>query len=179
MRLVLVLFYLSLAISGFSQSETNNFVIENGKLIWQHIYETELTNKQLIQNIKSSGNFKNLEISDNEITGEIENLTIDYKGFGLSEMSTPIYIARTSINSFVLFELKEDRYRVTIKNIKLIQRYDDGLSKQGDISDLENYALKKKNSIFQNNFLNLPSKIIDFTFKSITEFDVIEKEDDW
>ena len=179
MRLVLVLFYLSLAISGFSQSETNNFVIENGKLIWQHIYETELTNEQLIQNIKSSGNFKNLEISENEITGEIENLTIDYKGFGLSEMSTPVFITIKSINSFVLFELKEDRYRVTIKNIKLIQKYDDAFSKQGDISDLEDYALKKKNTEFKSIFLNLASKIIDFTFKSITEFDVIEKEDDW
>jgi hypothetical protein len=43
-----------------NQSETENFEVENNKLIWQKVYKTELTNEQLIGKIKSSGSFKNI-----------------------------------------------------------------------------------------------------------------------
>jgi len=121
-------------------------VVENGKLVWQKIYETELTKKQLTQNIKNSGNFKNLESNESGIIAEITNLTLDYKGYGSSEMSTPMYIARNSLNSIVQIEFKENKYRVTIKNIKLTRNYGGALSSQGEMTDLEVFALKKRNT---------------------------------
>ena len=163
---------------GFNLSETDNFEIENGKLIWQKVYETELTNEQLKERIKNSGNFKNLELSENGIIAEITNLSIDYKGYGSSEMSTPIYVARNSLNSFVQIEFKENRYRVTIKNIKLTQKYEDALSNQGEMTDLEVFALKKRNTEFKSSFLKKPSKIINFTFEKLTEFKVKAKDKD-
>ena len=178
MKLILLLIYLPMVAIGFNQSDTDNFAIENGKLVWQKVYETELTKEQLTQKIKSSGDFKNLEINESGIIGEIVNLTLDFKGFGSSEMSTPIYIARNSVNSFVQFEFKENRYRVSIKNIKLTQNYDDAISRQGEMTDLEAYALKKRNTEYKSNFLKKPSKIINFTFENITEFKV-KKKDKW
>ena len=103
MKLITFLIYLPIIII-FNLSDTDNFEIENGKLIWQKVYETELTNEQIIQKIKSSGNFKNLELNETGLIAEIANLTLDYKGYGSSEMSTPMYIARNSINSFVQIE---------------------------------------------------------------------------
>ena len=176
MKLILLLIYLPVVAIGFNQSDTGNFAIENGKLVWQKVYETELTKEQLTQKIKSSGDFKNLEINKSGIIGEIVNLTLDFKVFGSSEMSTPIYIARNSANSFVQFEFKENSYRVSIKNIKLTQNYDDAISRQGEMTDLEVYALKKRNTEYKSSFLKKPSKIINFTFENITEFKVNIKD---
>ncbi|MDG1811408.1 MAG: hypothetical protein P8H13_05685 [Polaribacter sp.] len=175
MKTLIFLIYLPILI-GFSTSETDNFEIENGKLIWQKVYETELTKEQLTDKIKNSGNFKNVELNESGIIAEITNLTLDYKGYGLSEMSTPIYIARNSVNSFVQIEFKESKYRVSIKNIKLKQNYDDALSNQGEMTDLEVFALKKRNTEFKSSFLEKSSKIINFTFENITEFKVKEKD---
>ena len=160
----------------FNQSETNNFKIDNGKLVWQKVYETELTKNELIGELKSSGNFKNIEENENGILTEIENLSLDFKGYGSSEMSTPMYIARNSVNSFVQIEFKEKRYRVTIKNIKLTRKYDDALSEQGEITDIEVFALKKRNTKFKSSFLKKPAKIINFTFEQITELKKTEKD---
>jgi len=117
MKTLIFLIYLPILI-GFSTSETDNFEIENGKLIWQKVYETELTKEQLTDKIKSSGNFKNVELNESGIIAEINNLTLDFKGYGSSEMSTPMYIARNSVNSFVQIEFKDSKYRVSIKKYK-------------------------------------------------------------
>ncbi|ADV50586.1 hypothetical protein Celal_3320 [Cellulophaga algicola DSM 14237] len=175
MKTLIFLIYLPILI-GFSTSETDNFEIENGKLIWQKVYETELTKEQLTDKIKNSGNFKNVELNESGIIAEITNLTLDFKGYGSSEMSTPMYIARNSVNSFVQIEFKESKYRVSIKHIKLTQNYDDALSSQGEMTDLEVFALKKRNTEFKSSFLKKPSKIINFTFENITEFKVKEKD---
>jgi hypothetical protein len=117
-----------------------------------------------------------VELNESGIIAEINNLTLDFKGYGSSEMSTPMYIARNSVNSFVQIEFKDSKYRVSIKNIKLIQNYDDALSSQGEMTDLEVFALKKRNTEFKSSFLKKPSKIINFTFENITEFKVKEKD---
>jgi hypothetical protein len=177
MKLIISLIYLPILI-GLNLSSTDNFAIENGKLLWQKVDETELTKKQLTQKIKSSGDFKNLELNENGIIADITNLTLDYKGYGSSEMSTPIYIARNNVNSFIQIQFKEGKYRVTIKNIKLTQSYDTDLSSQGEMTNLDVFALKKRNTEFKSSFLKKPSKIINFTFEKITEFK-IKENDKW
>jgi len=44
------------------------------------------------------------------------------------------------------------------------------------MTDLEVFALKKRNTEFKSSFLKKPSKIINFTFENITEFKVKEKD---
>ena len=175
----ILLFLFSTVLISFNLSETNNFGIENGQVIWQKVYETNLTHSQIISQIKSSGDFKNISENDESLSAEIDQLSLDFKGFGISEMSTPIYVARSYINAFVLIEFKENRYRVSIKNIKLVQKYDDALSKAGETTDIELFALKKQNTEFKSNFLNKPSGIIDFTFQKITDFNQAISEDKW
>ena len=113
---------------NFFVSETSNFEIEEKKAIWQKVYASELTNEELIKEITSSGNFDDIKKSEESLTAMINELSLDYEGYGSSEISTPMYIARSYVKAFVLIEFKEKRYRVTIKNIKFVQKYDDGLS---------------------------------------------------
>jgi len=175
----IILFLCSTLLVGLTLSETDNYEIENGQVLWQKVDETELTKEQLIGQIKSSGQFENISENGESLTAEINQLSMDFKGFGVSEMSTPMYISRSYVKAFTLIEFKEERYRVTLKNIKFVQKYEDALSKEGETTDIELYALKKRNTEFKSNFLNKPSKIMDFTFQKITDFKGVEKEDKW
>jgi len=175
----ILLFAWSLFFVNFTLSVTDNFEIENGQVLWQKVYETDLTKEQLIGQIKSSGQFVNISENGESLTAEINQLSMDFKGYGISEMSTPIYISRSYVKAFVLIEFKDERYRVTLKNIKFVQKYEDALSKEGETTDIELYALKKRNTEFKSSFLKKPSKIMDFTFQKVTDFKIIEKKDKW
>lgn len=178
MKAILFIIYSTFLIS-FSVSETSNFEIDEKKVIWQKVYASELTKEELIKKITSSGNFNDIKKSEESLTATINELSLDYEGYGSSEMSTPMYIARSYVKAFVLIEFKEKRYRVTIKNIKFVQKYDDGLSEVGETSDLELYALRKRNTEFKKSFLKKPSKIMNYTFESITKFKKKAKKDKW
>ena len=176
---LIILFFCSTFLVSFYLSETDNFLIENGQVIWQKVYETDLTNEELIGQIKTSGPFENVSENNESLTAEINQLSMDFKGYGVSEMSTPMYVSRSYVKTFVLIEFKEKRYRVTLKNIKFVQKYEDALSKEGETTDLELFALKKRNTEFKSSFLNKPSKIMDFTFQKVTDFNGEVKEDKW
>jgi hypothetical protein len=174
MRTIL-LFLTIFSFKSYSQVlEFENYKFENGNLIWQKIYESELTNDDLFKSFKNSGIIEDLEKSENTITGKIENLDLDYKGFGDTEMNTAAYISRSYFKSFVLIELKENRYRITLKEMKLVQKYNDGLSEEGEISELKNYAINNKNSAFKKGFTKSPSRILTFTFDKV--FNIKEKK---
>jgi hypothetical protein len=151
----------------FSQDTINNFKVDNQQIIWQRVYDTKLNFKDLVTQIKTSGLFETISIDSLEITGDLRQFNADYKGAGYSEMITPIYVARSHINAFVLLDFKEGKYRVTLKKIVLTQAYKDALSKQGEKTNLELYAIKKEQ--FTNAFKKSPSVILNFTFNKLFE----------
>lgn len=169
MKFTFLLFF-TLITSYFNQNENENFLIENNQVVWQKTYETELSKETIIDKIKTSGKYENISLSEDKLTAEIKDLSIDYKGYGESEMSTPMYLSRSSVKAFCVFEFKDKRYRVTLKNIKFVQKYDDALSEMGEVTDIETFALSKKNTEFKSGFLKKPSKILNYTFLKETEF---------
>jgi hypothetical protein len=138
--LFLILIISNLALSQNKNLAVENFLIESSQVIWQKTFETELSKEDIIDKIKTSGNFENINISDYKLTAEIKELSIDYKGYGESEMSTPMYLSRSFVKAFYIFEFKDKKYRVTVKNIKFVQKYDDGLSKANEVSEIETYV---------------------------------------
>ena len=178
MRTILLIITI-ICFKSYSQDlEFENFKLEDGNLVWQKVYETELSNDEIIKSFKTSGIIKNLENLENSLTGTIENLDLDYKGFGKTEMNTAMYISRSYFKSFVLIELKEGRYRITLKEMKLVQKYSDGLNEEGEISELKDYAVKNNNSDFRKSFKKAPSGILNFTFDKVFEIKK-KKKSDW
>lgn len=169
MKLTFLLFFTLLA-SNFSQTENENFSIESNQLIWQKIYETKLSRGEIIDEIKTTGKFENINMLENKLTANIVDLSIDYKGYGESEMSTPMYLSRSFVKAFLILEFEDEKYKVTIKNIKLVQKYDDGLSKANEVTEIENYALSKRNTEFKSSFLRKPARILNYTFSKLTGF---------
>lgn len=172
-------FSLLIILYGFvaqGQDSTKNFIIDNREIIWQKIFETKLSFDELSNQIKDKAVFNNLFIENSKLSGELRQVNADFKGAGFSEMVTPIYISRSHIDAYASIEYKEGRYRVTIKKIVLTQSYDDALTKRGEKSNLELYAVK--NGQITAAFKKSPSTILDFTFNEL--FYVKQyKDKDW
>jgi hypothetical protein len=174
-RILIAITFILLGLILHGQSTTNNFKNENGSLIWQKIYERDST-KNIIDIFVSSGIFENFIIKDGQIMGDLKPFDTDYKGAGFSEMNTPIYVARSRIKGFLTIEIKDTRFRATIKDIILIQKYDDGLSKQGEETSLSSFALKGSTD-FKSAFLKTPAIVFNFSLEK--RISVIKSEDKW
>ena len=153
----------------------NNFNVQDGTLIWQKIYETNLSTEDLNSYFSDSGLFGDLKSTDKAISGEIKLIDADFKGAGYKEMTTPIYISRSHFTGFLKIEFKDQKYRVTVKNIKMIQKYSDPLSEKGEIESIETFAVNKKGEL-KYKFNKAPSKILDYTFLNL--FTVKKATDD-
>lgn len=161
-----------------AQQPVNNFSIYEGKMIWQKVFETDVNFDQIARSVKETGILRDIEISGSKISGQAQLIEPDFAGLGYGEMSVPIFIARNFVECFALIEFKEGRYRVTLRNIILTQKYNDGLSKEGEKSSIEWYALNSKNEI-KKSFNKKPSEILDYTFTKSFTFTQPDRSDEW
>lgn len=162
------------------QESVNNFFFETNEVYWQKVYETTLSSDKMSSLISESGLFEKVDVSENgKFSGNINLIGADYRGAGYSEMNTPIYVARSFFSGFVVIEIKEGRYRVTLKRILLSQKYDTPISEMGEMKSLETYAIKKGKSEFTPGFMKIPSKILDYTFSNLFLFNEKSDQDDW
>ena len=178
-KLLVFIFLAMLSYTTWGQDVANNFEIEDKEIIWRKVFETELTFDQLIEKIKDSGLFEKMELGDNKVTGDIREINADFKGAGFSEMGTPMYVVRSHYNAFTTIEFKDGKYRVTLKKIILTQKYDDGLSKQGERTNLDMFALKTTKDEMKGAFKKSPSLILDHTFTDKFLFKNTPSKKDW
>lgn len=176
-RAVLILFIVLFSLQVYSQDTINNFVFVDGDLYWQKIYSTELSFEDLIEHIQESGLIDGIEVAEDKVIGSMKPIQADYKGAGYSEMSIPMYVPRHIYTGFVKVEFKEGRYRVTLQDILLTKRYDDGISEQGTEMELEFFALS--NGKLSKNFKKKPSIILNYTFTKEFGFKAITDDKDW
>lgn len=170
---------LLLTLSLRAQESTNNFSLENNKVIWQRVFETDMEFGTLVERIRESGVLLNFTIGDNKVMGDFKPIEADYVGAGYSEMTTPMYIARSFFKGYAVIEFKDEKYRVTLKNIMLAQKYDDGISDEGEKSTLESWAVKRRKSEFKRAFSKSPSKILNYTFTETYTFIPSTNNDSW
>ena len=162
-----------------AQEAINNFSPDNNKIIWQKVFETEFNFYQLTDKTKKSGVLEKLEIGKNQILGQTKPIDADFKGAGYSEMSTPMYIARSFFDGSARIEFKDGKYRVTLKNIMLTQQYDDGLSEEGQKSTIEFFGIKRGKNEMKGAFKKSPSVILDYTFTNSFRFKLTGRDDNW
>lgn len=158
----------------YSQELLNNFKQDDNKLIiWQNVIETELNNEQLNTLIKESGYFTKIEELENKTLCELKPFKANYQAYGYSNMKAPIYISRSLVSGNVVIEFRENKYRITIKNIVFTQNIEDIFTKQGEVETFESWVLNK-NQIIKPAFFNDGSDILNKEFKVKTTF--LQKE---
>lgn len=115
-KLIFFKFIFLISFLSFGQSNKfSNFVYEDGSVIWQKVYETELHRDDVVKYFEDSGIFisNSLRVKDNTVSGETAIITPNYDGAGVKPGSVPIMF-REGYKGFVLIELKDTRYRVTM-----------------------------------------------------------------
>ncbi|MDP9961268.1 hypothetical protein [Chryseobacterium lathyri] len=179
MRKICILFLFVSFISSFAQ--VSNFSLDNSQVQWQKVYETTLTQEEIISLAKDSGKFSVQNGNNENFSGSISELMADYKGAGYSGMSTTFYVQNSTISGKIKIDLKEDRYRVTVSNIVLTELYNIGFGSGNNKKvPFEYYVLRNNKSDFTSTFLKRDSKIYDYTFSNLFDFSKYKKtNNDW
>lgn len=182
MKRLLVLIFLTVASLGsFAQSQeaVNGFLAVDREVVWQKVYETPLSFKEISDEVVNSALYANYVIEENRITGDMRPIDADYKGAGYAYAETPVYISTSSIYGFVTIEYKEGRYRVTLRKIFFAQKFDYMLAEKGERISIETYCSKNSNGELRPAFTKAPSKILDYTFSKRFDFNKKQNSEDW
>lgn len=156
----------------------NNFLIENSKLIWQKVFENQMSFESLVTKIKAAGVLENIEVSDSRIIGDLRRLPIDFRSAGYKSSNVSMIILASDLLGYVVIDIKESKYRVTIRNIKYIQKQNDPLGKQDKRTDMEVMAIK--NGSFKKSFFSFhQAELIDYSFCNALSFNLVDSNDNW
>jgi hypothetical protein len=105
---------------------------------------------------------------------------VDYRGAGMKRGLTSMYLLDGELEGRAVVQIREGRYRVTVDEMVFTGKISSPLSKPGERTKLELYALNGSGR-FRSNFWNKGSSpVLDYDLFSM--FDVKEKEaqdEDW
>lgn len=151
-----------------SSAQVNNFgVSEDGKVFWQKVYDIAISHDDLMNIIINDGNF--VYINDGDvITFRMIRGKLDVRDYGFSRGAVPMYVVNYDVTCFVTIQLKEDRYRATVDNIKLVRNLTTSLGEEGEEESVETWAVK--NGQITGGFAKLPSAIYNAYFTNLFQF---------
>ena len=153
-------------------------VDESSALIWQKFFESDKSAEDIIKHFKSSGVFKDIQDeSETSLTGAMEKVKPDFKGAGFGELGIPMYCSRNMVGGFASVEIKDGKYRVTIKKMVLEQIYETAISGQGQLTPLDDFAYKAKRKKWPGSFKK-PAAVYEYTFSKLFKI-VDSSEEDW
>lgn len=170
--LLVVMPFLSL---GQDLDSVYNFSFGNSDVSWQKIYDVTVSPHDYLMFIKSKGICDMAEINDVVITGSFQNVSLNISGANVKKGRLP-FDFDFSISGGMRIEFKENRYRVTLTNIRLNHVSDGVFSKSGESETLYEYAHhgKKISPMFKKN----TGKVIDYSLISAFEYKP-QSEDNW
>ena len=140
--LVLVVLYFN-SFTILSQ-EIGNFNIDNSKVLWQKVYDSKMSESEIIRYFKTSGILIDSEISEKSLIAKIEPIETNMDGLSIKRSSVAIYMLRSLVEGTCTIEFKEGRYRVSMRNINFIWNGGDGMFEDGEKTNAEYYLVKKK-----------------------------------
>ncbi len=135
----------SMAYGQDDRTLVDNFFQSDANIIyWKNINETGLTQEELVDAVIETGFFNDIDVAGNKVVCEFRPYKLNYEQYGYSVISVPAFLIHNLLTATVVFELKDDRYRVIVKNIRFINNTDDGF---GIVYPLEYYVLNRQQEI--------------------------------
>lgn len=177
-NLFIILSITIVSFSCYSQESEIYFKNVSGEVIWQKVFENDIQMSIIQKFFQNSGIFKEIEFTDNGLTGELRLFEPDYKGAGYTSFKTPDLILEYYYSAFVSIKFKESRYRVTINKITLTKKNDDSLGPQGSIILMNTRAINNK-GVFGKLFVKNLMPIYDYNFLKMFDVKNIESDDNW
>jgi hypothetical protein len=175
-NILLILFIIPVTL--IAQSSDINFKLIDGNIAWQKVYDNPVDINTYFAKIKSTSSINNVELSNEVIFGEINQLSHEYKQAGLKWASTAIYVSGMLTNAKFRVEFKDGRYRVTVSDIRMIQRNVNQLTLTSS-NEIALQNIEVKNNEVKPKFLQKEGKAYDYSFNKIFEYKSEEDKNDW
>ena len=170
-RLIPIAILLFVVALSFAQEKNEyNFFTQEGDVVWQKVFQTDLDAKAVFTAIKTSGNITDITETESVLVGNLVERKAEYASLGYSRGSVPIFV-NDLLGGFVKIEMRDGRYRVTVNKM---YRIDDNSSAR-ERTDFTFYVNKKG---VLRLFPETAQKIFDHNFMRM--FDVnAQIEEDW
>jgi hypothetical protein len=154
-----------------------DFKIAEQEIIYQKIFQQDSITAPLLEAyFKTVPVFKNLVASGDGVTFNIEDLTIDYRKFQFSQVGTPPIMQTGKFSGEVSVGVKDGKYRVTFKSIKVTG--DIGYKKITEKDNLTSYACKNSGTILSQDWCR--PNMLGLLDQALTDkFQYRKVKDDW
>ena len=163
-----------IAILFVSISITNaqSFYVENDRLAWSKVYESDMNATDIVKSMLMSGNFRNIQlIDDSFISATLQEINVDYERIGYKRMNLPLYISNNYFGpANIIVQVKEGRYKVTVNNMILTEHYGTSLGGILDAVAIDDYG-------FSPTFVQYGAPIYNIVISECVTFDKVDE--DW
>lgn len=102
-------------------TEYANFKVINNDVIFQAVFDSTVRAEDCLTYLQSLTSVSQAKQIDDYITAEFSNLSIDFRLLGRKWGSTPIVFTGYTVNGNIRVDFKDDRYRVTITGLELVE----------------------------------------------------------
>lgn len=153
-------------------NESIGFKIVNYAMIWQKVFNATASKESIEHYFKHSGMFKKLTGNGSGWSGFLS--AFNAKGAEISGILSP-YTRNTLFSAFVILDFKDNRYRVTVKKIMIMNSYENNNVK----FSYDDLAFKSNQYELKPSFLRNEGKIMDEVLTRMFTVDAAENEDNW
>lgn len=122
MKTITALFLIATAFSAIGQGNTSfgNFKLVDQEIIYQKIFLQDSANAgKLVEYYKTLPYLSNVQQVGEEVTFDLNDLTIDYKKFQFTQVGTPSIIQTGKYSGKATVGVKDGKYRITLNAIQL------------------------------------------------------------
>ena len=114
--LLICLFIGSYGFASAQEKDAYNFSTKDGDVIWQKVYPTNLSTKDVFDAIKTNGGLFDITETDHVMTGNLVERVAEYSSLGYKRGNVPIFVNHL-LGGFAKVEMRDGRYRVTVSKM--------------------------------------------------------------
>ena len=104
---------------------------------------------------------------------------VDYRGAGMKRGLVSMYLLGGEMEGRAVVQIREGRYRVTVDGIVFTTTLETPLSKAGERTKLEMYALNSRGEFRSNFWGKGASPVLDYDLLSTFGIKSLEEDEDW
>jgi hypothetical protein len=147
MKIYSVLLLCVVSASSFGQiTSYGSFKSQDQELIYQKIFTQDSVTAEKLNAFYSALPFiANVQVNGSELTFDMNDITVDYRKFQFSQVSTPPVILTGKYTGKVTVGVKDGKYRVTVNAIMFTG--DLGTKKVTEKEKLTNYACRNSGTV--------------------------------
>ena len=178
-KIAFIAILLAFAATVWAQ-DGSRFSTDGASVVWQQVYQTSLDSAFVVDGLLGSGLFDNVILTKDGFTCRIIPHEVDYRGAGMKRGLVSMYLLGGEMEGRAVVQIREGRYRVTVDGIVFTTTLETPLSKTGERTKLELYALNSRGEFRSNFWGKGASPVLDYDLFTTFELKGREdQDDDW